>query len=97
MYRPGSGIDGAIRLQVQMQVVTGEPALPQFHTPDLDDPITTPGVQTSGFGIQDYLSAHRGLLIGVCSSGSAHRGLLIGVCSSGLTHRAPFTNRRLGF
>ena len=46
----------APRVEIKVQVVAGQLAVDQLHTPDFDDPIPLVGVQAGGFRIQEQLA-----------------------------------------
>jgi hypothetical protein len=58
VHFPGAGIDLAIRLEVLMVGVAGDPPVHKFNTTDFNDPVPVGWLQTRGLGIQYDLS-HR--------------------------------------
>jgi hypothetical protein len=58
MHFPGACIDIAVRLDVLMVGVAGDPPVHQFDTADFNNPVTVGWFQTRGLGIKYDLS-HR--------------------------------------
>ena len=49
------GIDGAIRLQIGMKTLPGDPSIEQFDAANLDHPMALRRIKTGGFRIQNKL------------------------------------------
>ncbi|CDH45148.1 hypothetical protein BN874_210028 [Candidatus Contendobacter odensis Run_B_J11] len=49
-------VNSAIRLQVDMEVLAGQPPVYQFDAADFDDPVPLGGIKAGGFGVEDDLA-----------------------------------------
>jgi hypothetical protein len=49
-------IDLAIRLQIAVEVVSGQAAIDELDTADLDDPMAILRIETRGLGVEHDLS-----------------------------------------
>jgi hypothetical protein len=49
-------IDLALRIEIQMQAVSGEPPVNDFDTANLNHPVAIIGLKAGGFRIQYYLT-----------------------------------------
>ncbi len=59
VHRERARIAVAFRVDVEVQVVAGEPAIHKLDAADFNDPVARAGIQAGGFGIE-YELAHVG-------------------------------------